>query len=97
MKPLQVDPDGLEALAADCVLRAAAVRAAPAAGDPGPGFQASAAAVTLSHAQVDAASQTLAARIEDMASRLSSAAAAYRTRDGDLATALHRSIGGVNP
>lgn len=91
MTTLRVDPHGLSALAASCTSQAATVRSAVVAdGASGPAFQATSAAVGTSDSRVAAACRSLGERIEDLASKLSSAAAAYRGDDHDSATALGR-------
>ena len=67
-----------EGFAASCAEKATTVRIALGArGNVGPAFQATSAAVTISDSTVDAACQSLATRIDDLSSKLSSAAAAY--------------------
>ena len=93
MRSLLVDPHGLSTFAASCVERAITLRGALAADhSAGPGFQATSHAVTASDSKVGAAGETLATRIDDLASKLSAAADAYRGRDRESATALHRAI-----
>jgi hypothetical protein len=90
MANLRVDPHGLGGFAASCADKAATVRTALAKGSSGPGFQASSAAVMESDSRVAAASKRLGERIDDMASKLSSAAADYVGRDGESANAIDR-------
>jgi hypothetical protein len=67
MGTLRVDPHGLSAFSASYGLRAVTVRGAlGSAGNRGPFFQATSAAVTNSDAMVDAAFRTLAERIDDL-------------------------------
>ena len=98
MATLRVDPQGLSGFAASCAEKATTVRIAlGAGGNVGPAFQATSAAVTISDSTVDAACQSLATRIDDLSSKLSSAAAAYLGRDQESAATLDSAIGGVSP
>jgi hypothetical protein len=97
MGTLRVDPHGLSAFSASCGLRAVTVRGAlGSAGNRGPFFQATSAAVTNSDAMVDAACRTLAERIDDLSSKLSSAVSMYQGRDHESASTLDRTIDGVS-
>jgi hypothetical protein len=81
MLNLRVQPAGLTEFAATCTRQADALRTALAPSTSGPGFQASAQAVTASDSMVGAASKTMAERIDDLSSKLSSAAAQYLSHD----------------
>jgi hypothetical protein len=82
MQPLIVDPQGLTAFAASCTQQASQLRGALTDGDgAGPAFQATTAAVQLSDTLIDLASVALAGRVEELSTRLTAAATAYRTND----------------
>lgn len=94
MLNLRVSPEGLAGFAQTCAQQAVVLRSALAAGPSGPPFQASAQAVTTSDSMVGAASQAIADRIEDLSSKLSSAALQYGRRDQESGDALDQTIAG---
>jgi hypothetical protein len=94
MLNLRVSTDGLTAFAQTCAQRAVVLRSALATCSSGPPFQASAHGVTTSDSLVGAASNAMADRVDDLSSKLTSAAAQYLGRDQESGDELNQTIAG---
>lgn len=94
MPNLRVSPDGLSEFAGACARSAGVLRGALADGSPGPSFQASARAVATSDSMVRAASKAMADRVDDLSSKLTSAASQYRGRDQESGDAIDHTVTG---
>jgi hypothetical protein len=85
MALLQVDVDGLNFLAARCLMLAGEICAANPASSSVPSGQATAAAVQAVHASTEAANAEMTARLETTSSKLDRAANAFAIQEATSA------------
>ena len=85
---LGVDTIGLRMLAAHCQSWAAEIETTNQPGSAGLSYQATSAAVTAVHANVGAAAQSLASRMQSTAEKLTAASVQYSVNDEDSAAHL---------
>ncbi len=88
MSLLGTDPNGLKSLAEECELWSAEVAVTSAPAILARSVQATAAAVTVIHAQLCSTGNMLSARMRGTAVALTDAACGYTAHDGDSAAAL---------
>ena len=86
---LGVDTIGLRMLAAHCQSWAAEIEATNQPGSAGLSCQATSTAVAAVHADVVAAAQSLAGRMQSTAAKLNAASAQYTLNDEDSAAQLN--------
>jgi hypothetical protein len=85
---VQVNPSELQALAGDCHCRAAELTAGNAQVVTGLPFQATAAAVEMTHAAAAAAGLTLAGRMQATAAKLTAASTLFVDQDAEAAVLI---------
>jgi hypothetical protein len=88
MSSIEVDVLGLSILAGHCESQAARLASSATPSVANGGFQPSAAAVQAAHAEVEAASARLTARMQSTAAAASTAAVDYLAMDAESAASL---------